>query len=272
MIQVAVDPVTVTEHEGVVVDPSVPQLAEPVTSDVPDGAVSVMVSGATDVEPPVLVATTVYVSGVAWPGVAREADTCFTTVNAAGLERTVVAVLVGQVVAVPVGVQPGPVQRAVLVTVPLADADTAAEKVRVTEAPGATPEPIVQVIVDPDTEPEQLTAAGTEPHATDPAVNVVPLGTWSVTVTPVADEEEPMLVATNVYCRGVCWPGAADAADTCLTTVKAAGESTVVVTELVGHSVAGATGEQPSPVQWAMLVTVPVVVLATVTANVRVND
>ncbi len=55
-------------------------------------------------------------------------------------------------------------------------------------------------------------------------------------------------------------------------TSNEAGDSTVVVTELVGHEVAGLVGLHPSPVHWATLVTVPVVDAGTVTWNDKVND
>ncbi len=139
-------------------------------------------------------------SGVAWPGCATELDTDFTTENDAGLCSTVVVVLVGQVELFPVGLHPGPLHWAVLVTEPVADPLTVTSNESTTAEPAATPEPIFHVIVPSDA---TLTVQlgdddDNDPHDADPATNAVPAGAWSVIVTGASDGEDPTFAATSM--------------------------------------------------------------------------
>jgi hypothetical protein len=135
------------------------------------------------------------------PATATEVDTSFVTATRAGAVRTVVVVLVGQVELLPVGVHPGPVHWAVLVTEPVADPSTVTSNVSVTADPPGTPAPIVHVIVPSDaTLTVQLGGDDddNDPHDADPATNAVPAGASSVIVTGASDVDAPLLVATNV--------------------------------------------------------------------------
>ncbi|HEY6473698.1 MAG TPA: hypothetical protein VIY26_12455 [Acidimicrobiales bacterium] len=110
----------------------------------------------------------------------------------------VVAAFVSHPVAVPVGTHPGPFQIAVLEIEPVASlAFTVTEKVRVYEAPAATPAGMVQVMVVPLTATAQ---AGGPPFAQagDPETRVVPVGTESAIVAAALVVAVPEFVATNV--------------------------------------------------------------------------
>jgi hypothetical protein len=197
MVHVMVEPVT--DAEQVTPEGSVPQAADPATSVVPEGTVSVMVRPAVDVEDPVFWADNVYTSGVDDPATIDAGDADLVTVNEAALVTTVVVWLVVQPPAV---VQPGPVQMAVLVMVePEASVALAVtEKVSWSVWPAAMPAPMVQVMVVPliDTEQVGVVAPDRVPQLAEPATRVVPVGTVSVTVMPPVAVDSPVFWTTRV--------------------------------------------------------------------------
>jgi hypothetical protein len=91
---VITDPFIATLQLGVAVELKLPQLADPGTSVVPAGTVSVSVNGSVDVESPSFWTSKVYVNGCPLPAVTTDDETSLLTWNVALLMTGVVTGLV----------------------------------------------------------------------------------------------------------------------------------------------------------------------------------
>ena len=126
-------------------------------------------------------------------------------------------------------------------TDPVVDASTVTENVNVKLVEGTTPAAIVHVNELPDCDGVQVTSDGTVPQLCEPATNVVPAGTVSVTTTGTVETDVPVFCTPIEYTIGVDEPAATLNGEPDFVTVNAAPLVTVV-------GVVTVTGQPPEVV------------------------